>query len=307
MNKKLITGLLTLTMALPAAAHAAQLPTQPASIAILDTAIDDTLPIFQGKIADEVCMVDWTSCPNGKNFMEGPGAATMPANLINLNGFDHGTQMASILVANNPNIKIVFIKIIGNTATGQRQIAFESAVYNALNWVAANKDKFNIQAVTMAQGHHNLLTGVNYCPSTPKTQAAVKNLVSLGVPTFFPAGNGRDYQRLDWPACIPESVSVGAVDQIGEISSYSNNDPVLLDFFALGSMPAVSPGNIVKNVAGTSAAIQVAAAQWVLVKQSKPSISYSDELALLSSSAVSTIGRQGTFKKLINLQGALSG
>ena len=307
MNKKLIIGLLTLSMAFPVAAHAAQLPTQPASIAILDTAIDDTLPIFKDKIIDEVCMVDWTSCPNGKSFMEGPGAATMPANLINLNGFDHGTQMTSVLVTNNPNIKIVFIKIIGNTATGQRQIAFESAVFNALNWVAANKDKFNIQAVTMAQGHHNLLTGVNYCPSTPKTQTAVKNLAALGIPTFFPAGNGRDYQRLDWPACLPESISVGAVDQQNEIAAYSNNDAVLLDLFALGSMPVVSPGNVIKNVAGTSAAIQVAAAQWVAIKQAKPNLTYSSELALLSSTAINTVGRQGTFKKLISLQGALNG
>lgn len=308
MNKKLIIGTIALSMLALLAPHSAQAAdaTVP-TIAILDTGIDSTIPAFQGKIAQEVCILDWTTCPNGKNFMEGPGAATMPLNLINLNGFDHGTAMASVIIQNNPNVKLVFIKIIGNTATGARQIAFESTVYNALNWVALNKQKYNIQAVTMAQGHHNLLAGTNYCPTTPKTQAAVHSLVVLGVPTFFPAGNGRDYSRMDWPACLDESISIGAVDQQNEITSYSNNDNLKLDFFALGNMTAIAPGNIVKNIAGTSAAIQVAAAQWVALKQAKPELSYSDELALFTKTSVNTIGRQGSFKKLISLQGALNG
>ena len=304
MNKKLITALLSVSLLIPISAHAAA-PTQPTTIAVLDTAIDDTLPIFQGKIVDEVCMVDWTSCPNGKSFMEGPGAAYMPPNLIKLNGFEHGTEMTSIILANNPNVNIVFIKIIGNTSTGQRQITFESAVYNALNWVYANKDKWNIQAVTMSQGHHNLLAGDNYCPNTPNTKASIQKLISVGIPTFFPAGNGRDYKRIDWPACIDESISIGSVDQVGDITSYSNFDPVKLDFLTLGNMQATIPGGTVINVAGTSASTAVAAAQWVAVKQAKPALSYTDEYNLLSSKAVVANGRQGSAKKLISLGASL--
>ncbi len=281
-------------------------PSSTPTIAVLDTAIDDSLPIFAGKIVDEVCIVDWTSCPNGKSFMEGSGAATMPTNLITLNGFEHGTQMTSIVVANNPNVNIVFLKVIGNTANGARQISFESTVYNALNWVYANKVKWNIQAVTMSQGHHNLLMGANYCPATPQTRAAVSKLISVGIPTFFPAGNGRDYSRLDWPACIEDSISVGAVDQIGEITSYSNFDSNKLDFLALGNMPATKPGGVVVNVAGTSAATAVAAAQWVALKQAKPNLSYADELALLTSTTKISVGRQGSSNKLINLGAALA-
>jgi hypothetical protein len=304
MNKKLITALLSLSLIVPISAHAAA-PTAPATIAVLDTAIDDTLPIFQGKIVDEVCIVDWTSCPNGKSFMEGPGSAYMPPNLIKLNGFEHGTQMTSIVVANNPNVKIIFIKIIGNTPTGQRQISFESAVFNALNWVYANKDKWNIQAVTMSQGHHNLLNDINYCPNTPNTKSAVQKLSSVEIPTFFPAGNGRDYKRLDWPACIDESISVGAVDQVGDITSYSNFDLLKLDFLALGNLTATLPGGTIVNVAGTSAATAVAAAQWVAVKQAKPALSYTDEYNLLTNTASIANGRQGSSKKLINLGAAL--
>ena len=304
MNKKLITAILALSFITPITAHAADTQ-KPVTIAVLDTAIDDTLPVFQGKIIDEVCMVDWTSCPNGKSFMEGPGAAYMPPNLIKLNGFEHGTQMASIVVANNPNVKIVFIKIIGNTATGQRQITFESAVYNALNWVYANKDKWNIQAVTMSQGHHNLLAGNDYCPNTPNTKLAIQKLISVGVPTFFPTGNTRDYKRIDWPSCIDDSISVAAVDQVGDMTSYSNYDPIKTDFFTLGNLTATLPGGTLVNVAGTSAATAVAAAQWITLKQAKPNLSYTDEYNLLASKASVTTGRQGSAQKLINLGASL--
>jgi hypothetical protein len=306
MNKKLITALLSLTLILPLSSTVSQAAPAP-TIAILDTALDSTLPIFKDKIAAEVCIMDWASCPNGKTFMEGPGAATLQMPYVSQNGFDHGTQMASVFIANNPNAKIVFVRIIGNTSKGSRQTAGESTVFNALNWVNANKEKYNIQAVTMSQGHHMLgAVGTNYCPATPTTRSSINALVSSGIPVFFPSGNGRDYQRIDWPACIDQSISVGYTDQQGEIAANSNNDNALLDIFALGYHAAWSPGNIQKYIAGSSASVQVAAASWMLIKEKNPSWTYSQVLSAMTSTASSTTGRQGTFNKLINLQAAIS-
>ena len=310
MNKKLITALIAITLAVPTTAHAAGLQNRTGStpaIAILDTAIDTSLPAFQGKIVQEVCILEWTTCPNGQSFMEGPGAASMPANLITKNGFDHGTFMASVFVKTNPNVNIVFIKIIGNSATGLRQNAGEAAVYNALNWVKVNASKYNIQAVTMSQGMHNLgAAGTDYCPKTPTTQQSIKDLINIGIPTFFPSGNGRDYLRIDWPACLEESISVGYVDQQNEISSNSNNDTAKLDFFAPGFFTIAGPGNVSKNISGSSAAIQVAGGQWIMLKAANPTYSYDQLLAALRSTASSTIGRQGTFTKLIDINAALA-
>lgn len=305
MNKKLITALVaSIIMSSFTVAKAADNSMVP-TVAILDTALDSSIPALQGRIVQEVCLINWTTCPNGKSYMEGPGAAGMPESIIFKSGFEHGTQMTSIFAQNNPNVNIVFIKIIGNTATGGRQLAPESAVYNALNWVIANKAKYNIQAVTMSQGHHNLVgTGTDYCPKTPNTENAIKELISIGVPTFFPSGNGRDYKRIDWPACIDSAVSVGAVDQQNEIAAYSNVDAEKLDFFALGNMQATSPTGIVKNVAGTSASAQVAAAQYMAVKAAKPNLSVDQIISLMKDTSVNTIGRQGTFKKLIDIVSA---
>ena len=310
MTKKLISALIAITLSLPTTAYAAGIQNRTGStptIAILDTAIDTSLPAFQGKIIEEVCILQWNTCPNGQSFMIGSGAASMPSGLITKNGFDHGTQMASVFVAANPNVNIVFIKIIGNTSTGTRQTAGEPTVYNALNWVKQNAIKYNIQAVTMAQGHHNLgVAGTDYCPKTPITQQSVKDLISMGIPTFFPSGNGRDYERIDWPACLNESVSVGYVDQQNEISISSNFDANKLDLFSPGFFTIAGPGNIMKNVSGSSAAIQHAAAQWFKIKLAKPLNSYDQNLLAITSTAVKTVGRQGTFDKLIDINKAIA-
>jgi hypothetical protein len=309
MNKKLIAALIAITLAIPTTAHAAGLQNRADStpaIAILDTAIDTSLPAFQGKIIQEVCILEWTTCPNGQSFMEGKGAASMPANLITQNDFDHGTFMASVFLATNPNVNIVFVKIIGNTTTGLRQNAGEASVYNALNWVKANALKYNIQAVTMSQGRHDFVSTTDYCPKTPTTQQSIKDLIAMGIPTFFPSGNGRDYTRIDWPACLEESISVGYVDQQNEISVNSNNDTAKLDFFAPGFFTIAGPGNVVKNISGSSAAVQVAGAQWIKLKSAKPTYTYDQLLTALQSTASSTIGRQGTFNKLININGAMA-
>lgn len=309
MNKKLTSALIALLITLPYTAHAnsAEAVSQVPSLAILDTALDTSLPIFEGKIAQEVCILDWNSCPNGKNFQEGPGSAVIPLSIMATSSFNHGTQMASVAIQSNPNMKIVFVRIIGHTVNGSRQISGPSTVVNALNWVAANKEKYNIVAVSMSQGHHNLLNVKKYCPINAKVQSSTVKLLSMGVPFFTAAGNSRDYNRIDWPSCTPEAISIGATDQIGEIASYSNSDLELLDFFALGIGRAYLPGGAIGNIAGTSAATQVAAAQWVMVKQLKPSLSYSEQYDLFVSKSINTSGRQGTFKKLIDLGGMLNG
>ena len=170
MNKKLITAILALITLLTTAIQAipAKADNTP-TIAILDTALDTSLPIFKDRIAYEVCILEWNSCPNGQSFQEGPGSAVLPMSVMANNGFNHGTTMASVVANTDPNVKIVFVRIIGNTPSGGRQIANELTVVNALTWVLQNKDKFNIKAVSMSQGHHNLSPLTDYCPSTPNT------------------------------------------------------------------------------------------------------------------------------------------
>ena len=299
MKNKLITAVLTLSLLSPVAISQASGADAPV-LAILDTAIDTSLPGLQGKIVGEVCILEYALCPNGTNFQEGSGAASMPSGLITKNGFDHGTLMASTAVQHNPSLKILFIKIIANTPEGLRKPTGESTISAALFWLRENAAKYNVKAVSISQGSSGMLglAGTQYCPTFPRTITAVQALNSMSIPVFSAVGNARSYSRIDWPSCIPEVVSVGAVDQIGEITSYSNNDSVLLDFFALGNMPAVGPGNITKNIAGTSPATQVAAAIYLSLSVSTGK-SGNDLINIMKANATNTVGRQGSFNKKI--------
>lgn len=304
---------MALMLIAPVASNAATLSNKTISgptIAILDTAIDTSIPQLQGKVVHEVCITEWGGCIGGVFQAEGPGSASLPKEVISKNGFDHGTQMSSVAVQTNSNIKIVFIKIVGTSRLGLRQPVGERSVNNALQWVIDNKDRFNIQSVAMSQGHHNLgLAGTDYCPKTPNTESLINNLKSSNVPVFFPTGNRipADTSRIDWPACISSSVAVGAVLPAGEVAVYSNHDNKLTDFVALGTMKTATVGGAVVPIAGTSAANVVAAVNWATLRDAKPTLSYDQIYSLLSSTAIITKNSKVTGAKLINIKEALNG
>lgn len=310
MNKKIIAALIALTLLTPATSHAltASLKNNTQAVptlAILDTAVDTSIPLFKGKIIYEVCILEWTTCPNGTNFMEGPGSATLPYNSIIKNGFSHGTQMVSAALQTNPNMNIVFVRVIGQNINFDRQITTELTVVNALNWVYSNKDKFNIQAVAMSQGDNNPSGLSDYCPNTPKTQSLIKQLSDSQIPSFFAIGNGSNYKRIDWPACLPESMAIGAGSKNG-IESWNNFDQSRVDFFANGRATLILPGNTVVASTGTSISTQVAAAQWVALKTAKTNLTMSQITDLFARTSMPIKGKQGT-GKLINLSKALNG
>jgi hypothetical protein len=311
MNKKILSATLAIALITPISAQAASLQNRTVAqptIAILDTALDTSLPIFKDKIIFEACVTQWSSCPNGLSEMEGTNSSTLNPEWISKNGFDHGTQIASIAVATNPNVKIVFVRIVGANSNGLRQATGEATVYNGLDWVIRNKDRFNIQAVSMSQGHSALRnSGADYCPKTPITEGKIKSLMDSGIPVFFPTGNARDYTRIDWPACIPAAIAIGATMPAETIAIYSNHDPLLTDFFALGQVKATNPGGRVINVGGTSASAVIAATQWATIKTAKPNLSYSEIYNLISKTSKPTYNSKITSGKLINLQGALNG
>ena len=310
MNKKLTGLLLSLTLIIPTTANAANLSNKTVGtpvIAILDTALDTSLPIFKDKILYEACVTQWASCPNGSFEMEGQGSSVLKPEWISKNGFSHGTEMASIAVATNPNVKIVFVRIIGANRLGFRQATGEATVYNALDWVIRNKDKFNIQAVSMSQGQTVTSNSVDYCPKTPITEGKIKELASAGIPVFFPTGNSRNYSKIDWPACIPQSIAIGATMPTKTIAVYGNHDPLLTDFFALGTTRAITAGGKEINVAGTSASTVIAATSWATIKSSKPNLTYDQMYELISRTSEPTSNSTIKGGKLINLSGALNG
>ena len=276
------------------------------TLAILDSSIDDSLPIFKDKIVQQACILEWNTCPNGTSFMEGPGSASFTESMVSSKEFSHGTAMASIVIATNPDINIVFIRIAGQDLNGSRQYSSQKTIIDALFWVFDNKDKYNIQAVSMSQGDHNFKThSPNYCNEETGVEVVVKLLLEYNIPSFFPAGNDSDKSRIDWPACIKESISVGAANKYG-LSYYTNSDSNRLDFYTEGSMTATMPGGIQKNIIGTSVSTQVAAAKWLDLKMYNPTYT-SKEIYDLFYKTATKVKNGSKHVRLINLKGAING
>ncbi|CAB4581813.1 unannotated protein [freshwater metagenome] len=255
-------------------AHA-QIPSQ--TLVIADSALNLNQSILAQNVVHEVCILEWQTCPNGKSFMEGPGSAALPDNFISKNGFDHGRSMVSASVKTNPGIQIIFIRMVGNSSTGTRLNVSGQTIAMVLKWVSDNQNKFNISAVAMSQGHHVLKSLTKYCPIESTVERLIIGLKETGVPFFVPAGNSRDYERIDWPACIPEAVAIGGLNEDKSIADYSNLDNALIDYFEVGSMNILGESNSEVRFTGTSISVQIAAAKWMLLRGMFPGLSV-DEL-----------------------------
>lgn len=254
---------------------------QSESLVVIDTALNSDQSDIAANIKYEVCILDWSVCPNGQNFMEGKGAAYLSPRFMSDNGFNHGSQMVSAALKTNPNLQIIFIRIVGSSNSGARLNTSPLVVAKALKWVSENKDRFNIAAVAMSQGHHNLSVLTRYCPTENSVESMIELLLQKGVPVFVPAGNSRDYERLDWPACIPSTISIGALDSNRQIASYGNIDPKLLDFFEIGDFKITDFDGQLRNATGTSVSVQVAAAKWMKILELNPELTYEQRMQKL--------------------------
>lgn len=258
--KKLFIAIFAIFIVLVLASDEASSQVQP-TIAVIDTGIDMTHPVLQNKITQEVCIMDFKLCPNGNSFMEGTGAATLdPIKSVN-NGFYHGTQMSSVIINNNPNAKIVFIRIVGMNSNGSRASTSINAIAKAMDWIVANQSKYNISVVSMSMS--------TSCVKNTTIEKDISKLQSINVPSIFPTGNGYDYTKIDFPACIPQSVAVGALDQDygkGMFPALYSNNSIDTDFYALGTMKVAGPNGTYVNGVGTSISSALLASKWLLLK-----------------------------------------
>jgi hypothetical protein len=238
------------------------------SIVIVDTAIDTSANHLKSKIIHEVCIMESSRCPNNKAVMEGPGSASLPVSQLYKNGFNHGTLLSSVATQVNPNVNIVFIRIVPILASGKRGTYTDRTIEMALDWAYNNKSKFNITAVSISHGRHNLPKVDNYCPVRQTLKDNIIKLQSIGVASVFATGNDYDYFRVDFPACISEAVAVGSVEKSNRIALHSNGGKDL-DFYALGDFATASG-----RAYGTSAAAAAFSAYWSKVYQGNHLMTY---------------------------------
>jgi hypothetical protein len=226
----------------------------------------DTQGFLKNYIIDEACFIEYGKCPNGLNSMTGPGASHIPPTTTKDRVFSHGSEMASVVIARNPNVKIVMIRIIGISSNGYASTFTPKAVALALAWVNENAARLNVTAVLVAMGRQS--TG-DVCQIEKPLQDLVISLNGKGVQVISSTGNmAKNY--VDYPACIPEVVAVGATDKPYKLKGWGMIQPVQhasnygveLDFVMLGWFTSTTLDGTQKVTTGTSNAAAAFAGLW---------------------------------------------
>lgn len=277
MSKARIVIPLIISLAIPLLSSIPVSANTPPAMVIMDTALDTSISEIKNNLIHEVCILEWNSCPNGRDFMEGPGASTLRTNFLRLSGFNHGTQMTSIAIRTYSDVRIIFLRIIANSYSGARLTTSDRTVYQSLEWVYNNREKFNIVSIGLSQSHHRLLSYSQYCPISSRTNEIVRKLFNAGIALFVASGNDNDKSRVSWPGCIPEAMAVSAVTN-NSISRYSNFDKNLSDYAAIGELRVFDAGGVLTNASGTSVSAQVMAALWTQVRTEFPEFTFQDTI-----------------------------
>lgn len=259
MKKKTLVAFIIFALALILSADTPAKSAEQPTVVVIDNGIDISNKTISGRIVQEVCILVQNTCPNGKNFMEGLGSATLDPVKATKNGFYHGTAMTGIIVENS-SANVIAIRNIGMNQDGTKAVSNVSVFERSLQWVADNKDKYNIVGVSISQTIRT--TGI--CMSNKSIESNVALLKSFGIPVVASSGNDSDYVRISFPACVKDVIAIGATDPAtakGQYPAlYSNLSD---DFYMLGTMNVFSNNTTKSRTVGTSNATALFLSRWV--------------------------------------------
>ena len=85
---------------------------------IADTGFSAEDPVIAAHTVYQICLMDWYVCPNGSNFQESGTAAFLTPQQLKSSGFDHGSKMARAAIAAYPDVKLILVRIIGQSQSG---------------------------------------------------------------------------------------------------------------------------------------------------------------------------------------------
>lgn len=287
--KKLISLSVVIALAAAGITPAAQAAT-PKTLVIIDSGIASNLPWVQQMLVEEACFIEYGKCPNGQSTMIGKDAASLDISRIKGQSFSHGTQMASVAYEIDPTTKLVMIRIVGMSDKGFANSYTTRAVTRALNWVNENSERLNVGAVSLSVGRAYKDAS---CPIEAELQTQVRNLLNRNIPVIAATGNGSNKSKVDYPACVPEVIAVGATGRrytikalqgwVYPIMLISNQGPDL-DLYALGRYTTTDAFGQRSISIGTSSA--TAAFATYVVKQMNLGFGYNEVMTMVRGSLV---------------------
>ncbi|BBM83225.1 S8 family peptidase [Candidatus Uabimicrobium amorphum] len=166
---------------------------QGVTVAVVDTGLDTDHPAFSPQqIRTDLC----------KSFV--PGEPTVE------DGNGHGTHcagtVASQLYGVAPGASLIGVKVLSATGSGSWTAVMEGVQYSALH----------ADVISMSLGGR-----AN--PNGNVVEDAVENAIDNGIVVVIAAGNeGPFMQTIGTPGCVKKAITVGAIDNKGELAYFSS-------------------------------------------------------------------------------------
>jgi len=229
------------------------------TVVIVDTMVDSARPELKNNIVHEVCITESRFCSGRLMQAEGAGVASAPSSIIYKNSqLRHGTDLALTVTKVDPNARIIFIRTTGTDDRGRTSVVSNMKFFvKPFDWIAQNKDKYNIVSVVFSMGAKNRSDSCSYKRTDQPLVDSIKQLTSMGVAVMAGTGNDGKSNSVMFPACITDTVSVSGTPDWSEGIYPGFNRNADTDFYAVGfwNLPT-------GRVVGTSLSNAALAAYW---------------------------------------------
>jgi len=260
-------------------------------VAVLDTGIDTDHPDLADAIVDQQCFSSGSrSCaprnlPRSDNAEDEQGHGTAVSGIVASRGRVSGVGVA-------PEASIIAVRVFRD-----RGGAPTEDIVDGLDWVLVRQNQHNIRVVNMSLGAAGSL-GVNCDNQYAAVKSAFQRLTARGIAIFVATGNDGFPDRVSFPACISNSIAVGATfdtayttapycPAMGSVTARNiacfTNRGRAMDLLAPGVLithPKMGGGT--DSGAGTSYAAPMAAGVAALLFQAKPDLRPADVERVLS-------------------------
>jgi serine protease AprX len=178
-------------------------------VAVIDTGISP-MNDFAGRL------VHGPDLSGEGSIIDTYGHGTVMAGVIGGSGADSAANAAGAYVGTAPASTLVSVKVAGRNGA-----ADVSTMLQAMHWVSAYKDQFNIRVLNLSWG-----TDAKTDPATDPINYAVQRLWKQGIVVVVSAGNsGSAAGTVTKPADDPLVLTVGAYDDKGDTRTDNDSIP----------------------------------------------------------------------------------
>lgn len=241
-----------------------------ATVAVIDTGIDTSHPVFAGRIVEEACFSTHapgagfnTLCPSGSSIQYGAGSSEA---CTGFSACSHGTHVTSTAAGSDavvtgiaPAANIIsiqgFLRYDNQDYCGSPSciVSRDSDLIKAMEYVESLSTTYDIAAVNLSLGGGKRTSACDVEFSAYKT--AIDLLRSRGILTVIASGNNGYSDGVNIPGCVSTAITVGSVDDTSDTVSSFSNSASLVDILAPGKViTAAVPASGYGDKQGTSMA-----------------------------------------------------